>query len=89
VRFDRDLRAIIAYLASQTAFGEIREKFLRLQQISTLLNLDSVRFCSLSVVDHTKTFYVKDEDVDEFYNESGISWKIGPHEARAIASLKL
>jgi len=71
VRFDRDLRAIIAYLASQTTFGEIREKFVRLQQISTLLNLDS------------------DEDVDEFYNESGISWKIGPHEARAIANLKL
>jgi conserved oligomeric Golgi complex subunit 4 len=32
---------------------------------------------------------MKDEDVDEFYNESGISWKIGPHEARAIANLKL
>uniref|UniRef100_A0A8H7Y2D9 Conserved oligomeric Golgi complex subunit 4 n=1 Tax=Psilocybe cubensis TaxID=181762 RepID=A0A8H7Y2D9_PSICU len=71
VRFDRDLRAIIAYLSSQTTFGDIREKFLRLQQISTLLNLDA------------------DEDVDEFYNGSGISWKIGPHEARAIASLKI
>ncbi|KAJ3511143.1 hypothetical protein NLJ89_g4269 [Agrocybe chaxingu] len=70
VRFDRDLRAIIAYLASQTTFGDIREKFVRLQQISTLLNLDA------------------EEDVDEFYNGSGISWKIGPHEARAIASLK-
>ncbi|CAA7270154.1 unnamed protein product [Cyclocybe aegerita] len=70
VRFDRDLRAIIAYLASQTTFGDIREKFVRLQQISTLLNLDT------------------EEDVDEFYNGSGISWKIGPHEARAIASLK-
>ncbi|KIM48961.1 hypothetical protein M413DRAFT_59758 [Hebeloma cylindrosporum] len=71
VRFDRDLRAIITYLASQTTSGVIREKFLRMQQISTLLNLDS------------------DEDVDEFYNGSGISWKIGPHEARAIASLKV
>jgi hypothetical protein len=71
VRFDRDLRAIITYLASQTTFGDIREKFLRLQQISTLLNLDS------------------DEDVDEFYNGSGISWKIGPHEARTIVGLKI
>ncbi|PPQ65096.1 hypothetical protein CVT24_003057 [Panaeolus cyanescens] len=71
VRFDRDLRAIIAYLASQTMFGDLREKFVRLQQISTLLNLDG------------------DEDVDEFYNGSGISWKIGPHEARAIANLKI
>lgn len=43
VRFDRDLRAIIAYLASQTTFGDVREKFIRLQQISTLLNLDTVR----------------------------------------------
>jgi hypothetical protein len=32
---------------------------------------------------------LQDEDVDEFYNGSGISWKVGPHEARAIASLKM
>ena len=88
MRFDRDLRAIIAYLASQTTFGEIREKFVRLQQISTLLNLDSVRFV-LYQRRIILIFHVKDEDVDEFYNESGISWKIGPHEARAIANLKL
>jgi hypothetical protein len=45
VRFDRDLRAITTYLSSQTAFGDVREKFVRLQQIATLLNLDQVRFC--------------------------------------------
>ena len=43
VRFDRDLRAITTYLSSQTAFGEVRDKFVRLQQIGTLLNLDHVR----------------------------------------------
>jgi hypothetical protein len=43
VRFDRDLRAITTYLSSQTAFGDVREKFVRLQQIATLLNLDHVR----------------------------------------------
>jgi hypothetical protein len=42
VRFDRDLRSIMAYLSSQTIFGDIREKFVRLQQISSLLNLDNV-----------------------------------------------
>lgn len=42
IRFDRDLRAITTYLSSQTAFGDVRDKFLRLQQIATLLNLDSV-----------------------------------------------
>ncbi|KAI6006065.1 COG4-domain-containing protein [Pisolithus albus] len=40
VHFDRDLRSIVAYLSSQTTFGDIREKFVRLQQISLLLNLD-------------------------------------------------
>ena len=50
IRFDRDLRSITTYLGSQTAFGDAREKFTRLQQISTLLNLDSVsvvNFCLL------------------------------------------
>lgn len=42
VRFDRDLRSIMTYLSSQTIFGDIREKFVRLQQISSLLNLDNV-----------------------------------------------
>ena len=42
IRFDRDMRAITTYLSSQTAFGDVRDKFLRLQQIATLLNLDSV-----------------------------------------------
>lgn len=41
VRFDRDLRSIMAYLSSQTIFGDIRDKFVRLQQISSLLNLDN------------------------------------------------
>lgn len=42
IRCDRDLRSAIAYLSSQTAFGDAREKFVRLQQIATLLNLDDV-----------------------------------------------
>ncbi|KAJ7285558.1 COG4 transport protein-domain-containing protein [Mycena rebaudengoi] len=71
IRFDRDLRAITTYLSSQTAFGDAREKFLRLQQLSTILNLDN------------------EEDVDEFYNGSGITWKLSGQEARAIAALKL
>lgn len=71
IRFDRDLRAITTYLSSQTAFGDVREKFLRLQQIATLLNLDS------------------EEDVDEFYNGSGIAWKLNEHEARLVAGLRL
>ncbi|KAI0637328.1 COG4-domain-containing protein [Trametes polyzona] len=71
IRFDHDLRAVVAYLSSQTVFGDIREKFVRLQQIGTLLNLDS------------------EEDVDEFYNGSGISWQLSQQEARAVANLRV
>ncbi|KAJ6455868.1 COG4 transport protein-domain-containing protein [Mycena sanguinolenta] len=71
IRFDRDLRAITTYLSSQTAFADAREKYVRLQQLSTILNLES------------------DEDVDEFYNGSGITWMLSAQEARAIAALKL
>ncbi|PFH45270.1 hypothetical protein AMATHDRAFT_71881, partial [Amanita thiersii Skay4041] len=41
IRFDRDLRAVISFLTSQIAFGDVRTKFARLQQMSMLLNLDS------------------------------------------------
>ncbi|KAI0328076.1 COG4-domain-containing protein [Cubamyces sp. BRFM 1775] len=71
IRFDHDLRAVVAYLSSQTAFGDIRDKFVRLQQIATLLNLDS------------------EEDVDEFYNGSGIAWQLSQQEARAVANLRV
>ncbi|KAF8177334.1 hypothetical protein K438DRAFT_60449 [Mycena galopus ATCC 62051] len=50
IRFDRDLRAITAYLSSQTAFADAREKFLRLQQLSTMLNPDSVSACFVRLV---------------------------------------
>ncbi|EIW60719.1 COG4-domain-containing protein [Trametes versicolor FP-101664 SS1] len=71
IRFDHDLRAVVAYLSSQTVFGDVREKFVRLQQIGTLLNLDS------------------EEDVDEFYNGSGIAWQLSQQEARAVANLRV
>lgn len=44
IRFDRDLRSVTAYLGSQAEYGDMRERFQRLQQISTLLNLDEVCF---------------------------------------------
>lgn len=71
IRFDRDLRSITTFLSSQTAFGDAREKFTRLQQISTLLNLDS------------------EEEVDQFYDSSGIAWKLTLKEAQAIAGLRI
>ncbi|KIJ29860.1 hypothetical protein M422DRAFT_268638 [Sphaerobolus stellatus SS14] len=71
VRLDRDIRAVQSYLSSQTAFGSAREKFQRLQQISTLLNLDI------------------EEDGDEFYNNSGINWRLTLTEARTVVALRM
>jgi hypothetical protein len=42
IRFDRDVRSVSNYLSSQTDFGGSREKFTRLQQMATILNLDPV-----------------------------------------------
>ncbi|WWC86365.1 uncharacterized protein L201_001241 [Kwoniella dendrophila CBS 6074] len=41
IRFERDVRAIANYLSAQTTFGGARDKFTRLQQIATVLNLDA------------------------------------------------
>jgi hypothetical protein len=42
IRYDRDIRGIANYLSTQTNFGGVREKFTRLQQIGTVLNMDQV-----------------------------------------------
>lgn len=41
IRFDRDVRAVVNYLSTQSDFGGARDKFTRLQQIATVLNLDA------------------------------------------------
>jgi len=71
IRFDRDLRNVSSYLFSQANFGDAREKFQRLQQISTLLNLD------------------EEEDPIEFYNGSGIVWRLSANDAKIIVGLRL
>jgi hypothetical protein len=57
MRFDRDLRAITSHLAEQTAFGDVRDKFARLQQMSTLLNLDTVRLFAWSYISNDHGLY--------------------------------
>ncbi len=77
LKFDKDLRAIIAYLSSQTTttVGAIREKFTRQQQISYVLNLDG------------------EEEVEgELYQNavsSGISWRLSMQEVKNVRSLRL
>ena len=78
-------------MTSQTAFGDAREKFQRLQQISTILNLDKVNIIlTYSHVRGTDPIdFIQEEDVDEFYNSSGIPWKLTETEARAVSGLRV
>ncbi|TXT06172.1 hypothetical protein VHUM_03645 [Vanrija humicola] len=41
IRYERDIRAVANYLSTQAAYGGARDKFTRLQQIATILNLDA------------------------------------------------
>jgi conserved oligomeric Golgi complex subunit 4 len=59
MRFDRDLRSITAHLFAQIPFGDVREKFVRLQQISTILNLDNVSETILSALPSSLTTFVR------------------------------
>ncbi|WVN85165.1 uncharacterized protein L203_100310 [Cryptococcus depauperatus CBS 7841] len=66
IRYERDIRSIMNYLSSQTPFGGAREKFTRLHQIGTILNLDA------------------EEDPEDFYSNSGVSWRISKLEYDSI-----
>ncbi|GFZ43643.1 hypothetical protein JCM24511_01363 [Saitozyma sp. JCM 24511] len=41
IRYERDVRGIVNFLATQTSFGGPRDKFTRLQQIATVINMDA------------------------------------------------
>lgn len=41
IRYERDVRAVSNYLSTQASYGGARDKFTRLQQIATVLNLDA------------------------------------------------
>ena len=41
VQLDKDLRLVVGYLSSQTQWP-VRDKFTRLMQMTTILNLESV-----------------------------------------------
>ena len=56
--------------------------------MSTLLNLCSVSIDSVVHVFGLLTHFSQ-EDVDEFYNGLGITWKLSVQEARATAALKV
>ncbi len=87
LQFDKSLRAIVSYFSSvisgnsvdSTAFGAptsaIRDKFIRLNQISSLLNSEQVRD-------------VQDLWPTDGNPGAGIKWRLGQAEVRKILVLR-
>ncbi|SPO28923.1 related to conserved oligomeric Golgi complex component 4 [Ustilago trichophora] len=73
LKFDKDLRAVIGFLTSQTNLP-VRDKFTRLQQISYVLNLDGGE---------------DEGDLYQNAVSSGISWRLSMAEVKNARSLRL
>ena len=71
-KFDEDLRAVCAYLATMSTFG-FRERFARLSQISTVLNLDSV----LEIYEYWGS------------RKGSLAWKLSGAEVKKILNLRI
>jgi len=73
LRFDKDIRGLSTYLASQTAIG-VRDKFARLQQMSYVLSLDPRE---------------TDEEIYESGITAGVVWSLLLSEIRAVKALRV
>ncbi|CBQ68830.1 related to conserved oligomeric Golgi complex component 4 [Sporisorium reilianum SRZ2] len=73
LRFDKDLRAVVAFLSTQTELP-VRDRFTRLQQVSYVLNLDSGE---------------EEGDLYQNAVASGISWRLSMSEVKTVRALRL
>ncbi|KAG9305550.1 hypothetical protein G9A89_003613 [Geosiphon pyriformis] len=75
LRFDKDLRSVNSYFSAKIQWS-FRDKFTRLNQISTLLNLESL----LEIYDYWGT---------GSKSSSPITWRLTVTEARKVLSLRI
>ena len=74
LRFDKDVRGVLTMLSERAPWG-FRDKFLRLQQVSYVLNMDE---------EETDT-----SDAYEAGVSSGISWQLTPAEVQNVRALRV
>lgn len=74
LRFDKDLRSILGFMADHTPWG-IRDKFLRLQQISYVLNMDDEELETM--------------DVYEAGIHAGVTWQLSPTEVQSVRAQRV
>ena len=71
LQFDKELRAIVGYLTSVTTWT-LRDKFARLTQMATILNLESIG----EMLDYWGT------------NSGPLTWRLTPAEVRQVLTLR-
>ncbi|KAF4111190.1 conserved oligomeric Golgi complex subunit 4 [Onychostoma macrolepis] len=72
LQFDKELRALVAYLSSVTSWT-IRDKFARLTQMATILNLERVS----EILDYWGP------------NSGPLTWRLTPAEVRQVLALRV
>ncbi|XP_058257409.1 conserved oligomeric Golgi complex subunit 4 [Hemibagrus wyckioides] len=72
LQFDKELRSLVAYLSSVTSWT-IRDKFARLTQIATILNLERVS----EILDYWGP------------NSGPLTWRLTPAEVRQVLALRV
>jgi len=69
--FDKEVRALVSYLTNTTSWS-IRDKFARLTQMATILNLERVN----EILDYWGS------------NSGPLTWRLTPTEVRLVMSLR-
>lgn len=72
VQLDKEMRALIQYLSSTTNWS-IRDKFARISQISTIINVENL---------------AEFQELWNPSSEVSLSWRITPSEARQVLGLR-
>jgi len=72
LQFDKELRSLIAYLTTVTTWT-IRDKFARLSQMATILNLERVT----EILDYWGA------------NSGPLTWRLTPAEVRQVLALRM
>ena len=71
LQFDKELRSVVGYLTSVTTWT-LRDKFARLTQMATILNLERVT----EILDYWGT------------NSGPLTWRLTPAEVRQVLALR-
>lgn len=69
--FDKEVRALVSYLTNATSWS-IRDKFARLTQMATILNLERVN----EILDYWGS------------NSGPLTWRLTPTEVRLVMALR-